>query len=393
MNSKRLAQSGTIKNMKFSLYSKGIGMMVGLILGAGIFAMPAAVARAGVWWGVGHFVIAFILMFVLQIWLAEIAFSTEAPKRFTGFARAWLGKGAERIAFLSVLVGYYGGFLAYGVLGGIFLSTLFPVFSVVEWSFLFFAVAGVLTLVNFRSIGAINFYLTIPLVLFIVILAWMALPEVSLHNFSSGSPALWFLPYGIFIFAFSGIAAVPETADILRRLSMRDVRNVIGISMGIVALFYLLFVYAVTGVTGIGTTDDALTGLASVLGNDVIAIGALIGFLAVITSYLALAADMKNIFNLDYKIPQTASWAYTVLPAPILFFLGISGFLDILSFVGSVVFGISGVLIFLMARNFHKAHPEHSHRFFSTKNPLSLLVLLFLIAGVLLELLQIGGVL
>lgn len=368
-------------------------MMIGLILGAGIFAMPAAVARAGIWWGAIHFIVAFILMLMLQMWFAEIAFLARTPERFTGFVRTWLGGKAERVAFLSVIIGYYGGFLVYGVLGGIFLSTFFPIFSAQTWSFLFFAASGLLVLASFRAIGAINFYLTIPLVLFIAVLAGIALPEISLGNFAGGDAALWFLPYGIFIFAFGGIAAIPETADILRRMTMRDVRNVISISMGVVAIFYIIFIFSVVGVTGSGTTDDALTGLASAIGRGVIVVGALIGFLAVITSYLALAADMKNIFYLDYKIPRSFSWALTVLPAPILFFFGFSEFLEIISFVGSVIFGISGVLIFYMARNFHKAHPEHSHRFLSTKNPFSILVLLFLVAGVLLELLRAGGVL
>jgi len=368
-------------------------MMVGLILGAGIFAMPAAVARAGIWWGMGHFIIAFTLMLMLQLWFAEIAFLARTPERFTGFVREWLGKGAERIAFISVVVGYYGGLLAYGVLAGIFLSALFPMLSALVWTWIFFAVAGLLVLVNFREIGVINFYLTVPLVLFIAVLAWMASPNISLENFSGGMSVLWFLPYGIFIFAFGGIAAIPETSDILRSLSIKDVRNVIFISMGVVAILYLVFIFSVVGVSGGGTTDDALTGLAALLGRGVIAVGAIIGFLAIITSYLALAADMKNIFFLDYKIPSVPAWVMTVLPAPVLFFLGFAAFLEILSFVGAVVFGISGVLIFLMARNFHRAHPKHSHPFLSTKNPTSILALLFLVAGVVLELLRLGGVL
>lgn len=375
------------------MYIRGIGMMIGLIFGAGIFAMPAAVARAGIGWGSLHFIVAFMLMLVIQLWFAEIAFLTKKRERFTGFVRRWLGEKAGHVAFISVIVGYYGGFLAYGVLGGIFLSQLFPVFSPAVWSFIFFGVSGVLTLFSFKEIGAINFYLTIPLVGFLVVLGGLAIPHMQTSHFGSGDSSLWFLPYGIFIFAFSGLAVIPETSDIMKRLTFRDMRNVIFISMGVTALLYLIFIITVVGVTGSVTTDDALSGLVAFIGREAIIIGAIIGFLAVLTSYISLAADMKNIFYLDYNIPPALSWTLSVLPAPVLFFLGFAHFLQILSFVGAVVFGVSGILIFLMARNFHKAHPEHRHALLSTKNPFSVLVLVFLIAGVLLELLQAGGVL
>ena len=40
------------------------------------------------------------------------------------------------------------------------------------------------------------------------------------------------------------------------------------------------------------------------------AIGSIIGFLAVFTSFIALAVDMKSMFRYDYKIPRFFAWLF-----------------------------------------------------------------------------------
>lgn len=367
------------------MYQKGIGMMLGLIFGAGIFALPAAVSRAGLWWGTAHFIAAFFIMLVTHLWFAEIAFLSDGKERFVGFVKKWLGHRFAFVSLLMVIVGYYGAFLAYGVLGGIFLSVLFPMYSSAFWALIFFALAAVLVYFDFRKIGVINFYLSIPLVLFVLYLSGLSLPHISLAHFSGGDAAFWFLPYGVFLFAFSGIAAIPETREIIRS-SLSDLRNVIVWSLIISAILYALFVFAIVGVTGEKTTDDALSGLTHIIGGKIIFIGAVMGFLAVFTSYLALAADMKNIFYLDYAIPHFISWLLTNIPAVTLYLLGFAQFLKILSFTGSVVFGLTGIFIFLMARNLHRTYPEHVHPILSTKKPFAFIVVMLLLAGVAIEL-------
>src|SRR3989338_6720640 len=46
------------------LYIKGIGMMAGLIIGAGVFALPYAFAQAGVFWGTVHLVISLFIVYL-----------------------------------------------------------------------------------------------------------------------------------------------------------------------------------------------------------------------------------------------------------------------------------------------------------------------------------------
>lgn len=366
--------------------------MLGLIFGAGIFALPAAVARAGIFWGSTHFAVSLVLMIVVHLWYAEVAYFSEDGGRFTGYVKKLIGPYSSRVSFLLILITYYGALLAYGILGGIFLNAIFPAFSQFFWSLIFFGLSGALSLSRFEKIGTLDFYLTIPLVLFVLYLGGYSLNAVDISNFASGESANWFLPYGIFIFSFGGIAAIPETRDIMRGFGIGDLRNVILISLLLSALLYAFFIFSVVGVTGENTTDDALTGLVSVLGSSAIFIGAIIGFLAVFTSYLSMAADMRNIFRMDYNFSGLPAWIFTVVPSLIIFILGATRLLEIVGFVGAVGLGVSAIFIFMMARKIHKKFPEHVHSWLSTKGVFAWLVLFLTLAGAAIELLRLGRI-
>ncbi len=72
------------------LYFKGIGMMVGMMFGAGIFALPFAFSRAGFFWGMVLFAAAFLIMLFLHFLYAEVAYFTKGKHRFTGYAEIFL---------------------------------------------------------------------------------------------------------------------------------------------------------------------------------------------------------------------------------------------------------------------------------------------------------------
>ncbi len=113
---------------------KAIGMLVGIIFGAGAFALPYAFMKAGVFWGTIHFFVALVLMIFLHYWYGEIAYFSEGRRRLTGYAEIFLGKKAKWFSFAITLFTDYGALFAYGLLGGIFLANIFAVSP-----FLFFA--------------------------------------------------------------------------------------------------------------------------------------------------------------------------------------------------------------------------------------------------------------
>ena len=370
---------------KLKLYRDGLGTLVGMIFGAGVFALPYSFSQAGVFWGSAHFFIAMFFMLVLHLMYGEVAFLTDGQHRFTGYVRKFLGRKAEVLAFFSTIFGYYGALLVYGILGGIFLKVFVPQISVAGLTLLFFVVSAVFGLFRFERIGTINFYLTIPIFIFIFYLLGLSFPLMRFENFLVGSSGNWFLPYGVWLFSLGGFAALPEARDIMRGSSLKDFRRVIIWSIVVSAVVYWLFVFSILGVSGSLTSEDALTGLAGAIGRPALLAGSLIGLIAVFTSYLAIVADLKSILVYDYGFKSFIGWFASVLPAPVLFFLGLTQLVPILGFVGVVGLGILGIFVLEMSRRLHLHFPEHKHLLLGPKKWLYWILVTGLVAGVILE--------
>lgn len=330
-------------------YVEGIGILVGMIFGAGVFALPYVTAQSGIAWGAFHLGLALAFMLILHYLYGEVAYYTGGEHRFVGYVRLLLGKRAAALALLLTLFGSYGAMVVYGVLGGVFFSSIVPLFSAFGWALIFFAAGGLLVLMRFEKIGTINFWLSIPLFLFVLVLAFAAGPHIKTENFLTGSGALWFLPYGAFLFSLGGFATIPETRDIFRGVPFRHFRNVIVFSLSLTAIFYGLFVFSVVGINGAAASEDALTGLLPALGRGMFLAGSFIGFLAVFTSFIALASDLKQLFIDDLKRGAASAWYFTVIPAPLLFMFGANNFIKAISIVGALGLGIGGIFIVLMA--------------------------------------------
>ena len=337
------------------LYIKGIGMMTGLIIGAGVFALPYAFAQAGVFWGTVHLVVSLFIVYLLHQWYGEVSFYTKGRHRFVGYVEMYLGKKAKFFSMLTTLGSYYFSLLIYAIMGGIFLAnftSLFNGHTVKFMTLLFFATGGLMALFKVSRIAEINFYLTLPIIGFIVYLLFFSFPYIKAENFFSAGNLFfnknWFLPYGVWLFSLTGFSAIPPTRDIFFNSNIKSFKRVISISLFLAATVYIIFVFSILGVSGPFTTVDALSGIKAVMGAKVMAIGSIIGFLAVFTSFIALSVDMKSMFRYDYKIHRFPAWLLVIIPPIILYLKDINGFINILAITGSVGMGILGIFIVLM---------------------------------------------
>jgi len=339
---------------------KAIGIMVGMMFGAGIFALPYAFAQAGAFWGVAFFIVAFSVLFVLMILYSEITYFTKGQHRFPGYVEKYLGKTHKKIAFVATVASYYGSLLVYALLAGLFLSNISLRLDAVELTTIFFIVGAFLAYLNLSKVATVNFYLTVPLLGFVVYQLFIAVPFIETSNFitnlSFAPIGEWFLPYGIWLFSLGGFSVLPEACDLFfdknnhnkSTIKIKKFKRIVIASLTLTAAIYFVFVFSVWGVSGLGTTQDAFSGIVGVLGPKGLFVGSLIGFLAVATSYLALTSVTKHIFNYDYKMPKFLSWVFAVVPPMALFFLGIEDFVTVLGIIGTIGMGIIGVYIIMM---------------------------------------------
>lgn len=374
-------------------YLRGIGILTGMIFGAGVFALPYAFARAGAFWGLIHFVSAFLIICFLHLWYGEVAYFFSEKHRITGYAEKLLGNKAKHLVFITSVIAYYGSLVVYGLLGGIFLSNLFKFWGVEIsaglFSVLFFAVGGLLILTRLKKLADINLYLVIPLFAFTFYLFFRYLGQVNFSNFTSSFDGSflnfkkdWFLPYGVWFFSLSGFSALPEVKDLVSGVSLKKFKLVILSGICLCALAYMGFIFSIFGVSGNESTPDALLGLAEKTGSGALILGSLIGIIAVFTSYIALALDMKDIYKYDYNLPEIRAWFLAAIPPVLLYWAGVCDFVKTLSLIGAFGMGCIGIFIILMNDKLHK-NLSQNREIFWKKSLVRKFLEYFVLAGVL----------
>jgi len=327
---------------------EGFGMLIGVVIGAGLFGLPASFSKAPLHWNLALFAGVFLLSLLLHYLLASIVYITPGKHRFPGYVQKYLGQRAETIATIFTILSSYGAMLAYGVLGALFLQNIFGI-SFLAGGVAFFILGGFLFFLSLQEVGKINFYLTLPLLAFILILAAKLFPHIHGENFLAAGERSWFLAYGILVFAFGGYSALPDLHDILGHASRLIFKRIIFWTLFVSGIFYLIFIFSVLGVAGKAVTQEALSGLGSYLGRGVAVIGSLIGIFTVFRAYVGFGSGLKLMLHYDYNISKRMGWLLAFLPPVLLFLTGFVDLVEILSIVGSVGLGIFAVFILLMA--------------------------------------------
>ena len=367
-----------------------LSTLVGTIIGAGIFGLPYVVAKSGIIPGVFYFVLLGGVVMILHLMFGEIALRTTEKHRLIGYASLYLGNWAKKLVTVSTVVGIVGALLAYIIIGGDFLyivlGSFIPLsnfaFAIVLWF--------VLSLFILRGIQAIaKTELLMDIILFAVVgvIFVFALPHFQLQNFMLFDSLHVFLPYGVVLFSFLGLSAIPEIAELFKHTSeKRSLDNLIVWSSVICGGLFFAFTLFVVGVSGAATSQDALSGLIPFLGEKVVLLGAVFGLVAIAGSFLVLGNYLKNSLRYDYKVPYGISVAVAIFSPILLFLLGLREFIFVIGVVGALVAGLEGSVIALIYRTIKEKgdrEPEYSLRI---PQPILFGVVALLVVGAFLEL-------
>lgn len=367
---------------------RAILLLSGMIIGAGMFAIPFSFAQTGFWLGAAELAVLSAVVLGLHLLYAEIVLATPQFHRMPGYVRRYLGRVPAALSWVSSLFGIAGTLLAYLIVNTIFLQTIAAYGGMnapsLWWVGILVGVIAVITFFPLKREATINSVLTTFEIAFIVILPLFLLSHVFAANVMGIHAEHLFVPFGVLLFALSGGSVIPDMITVLGR-NRRKVRLAVVIGSLIPTLLYFFFAYAVVGVTGSATSAEAIAGLERALGGNVAWWASIAGFLAVLTSYIALSANMQAMLRLDMGVPRRAAWfAASALP-PVLYLVGFQNFIAIISVVGIFAFGIDGALFFFMGRAVRKKQ--------NIRSPLASLVgsaiLAVIITGVIVELLRI----
>ncbi|MBI3420469.1 MAG: hypothetical protein HY006_00210 [Candidatus Sungbacteria bacterium] len=374
-------------------FLEAVLLLSGMIIGVGMFAIPFSFVQTGFWPGIMELSVLACVVTALHLLYGEIVTATPKFHRMPGYIRTYLGKEAAGVSWISTLFGTIGTLLAYLIVGSLFLQTILArVVPNVNLGLLaagLTCIVGLITFFPLRKESAINGMLTLFEIAFITGLSLLLLPKVSFVSLGGMHLNNLFFPYGVLLFSLSGGSVIPDLVTILGRNKMR-VRGAIVLGSLIPAVLYGLFAFAVVGVTGSATSTEAIAGLERVVGGNIAFWASAAGFLAVLTSFIALSKNFQALLSLDMGLRSSLAWVSASIIPFALYLAGFRNFIAIIGIVGVVAFGVDGILFLLMGRNVRRRQGNRS----PVMALVSYVILAVIVIGVVAELARFlnGGV-
>lgn len=341
--------------MLSSPFFRAVSLLIGTIIGAGIFGIPYVTVQAGYPVGLAWLIGLTILTLVIKFAYAKVilSFDDHHPHQLTGYGEHYFGKAGKFTAAGILLVGHWGALVAYIAGMGEFGATLLGQPDLSFWaSVIVFAVGTVLILGGLRTISELESIITLLLVVMVLGLGVVGLGKINTFNLLPFSTAYilnstsFLAPYGVIFGSLSGWAVLPEIATILKSAQPDNVkhpvfhvalRRVILVGVLTAAVVYAIFQFTVVGISGAATSEEAIRGLVPYFSPEIIRAGAVFGLLAMGTSFLTLAYSLRDMFDFDFGLKPLTAVILTMVPPFCIFLLGLRSFI--------LAFGLTGIWI------------------------------------------------
>jgi amino acid permease len=350
-----------------------LAVLVGTIIGAGIFGLPYVVSKSGVLPSFFYFIVLGIAALLVQLIFGEIVLRTEGKLRIVGYAQKYFGRPGKILITVSTVIGLVGSLLAYGILAGDFLEIAFSSsglanINLSSFTFTLIFLSGLSFFIfrGLKTIAPAEIFTNIVFFLIIFVIFFIGLPKLNFDNFFLINTDNLFLPYGVVMFSLIGWMAIPEINDMLKSHDeKRNLKKIIIIAASFCALLYLCFSLVVFGISGKNTSIETLQGLVPFLGTKIIFFGALAAVVTLIDSFLIIGLSLRNTLIYDLKLSKfSASSIVCGLPI-ILFLAGFQSFIGTIGFMGTILGAVDGIMIVLIyqkAKKDYSREPEYSLR-------------------------------
>lgn len=321
--------------------------LIGTIIGAGVFGVPAVLQRTGIVTGSVIFWIVALALLATHLLFAEIISRDKIRSRLPGYAGRILGRWAERVGAVTHSFQLIGANLAYLILGGGFLAVIANRFGIYDgmlfWQCVFWA-GGVITVMSgLRIMAEIEADMTWMLLAVMVIMIILAIPQAS---FDGAPMSNWLQAHtalGVFLFALSGFTVIPEVYEISGK-NMRRTRIAITLASLISALLTWLFGVSIA-LAGNNLDLTSPASLNALFPDGVWWILPFFGFLAVATSFITSAFDLQAMYVYDLKFRRWVSLALTMGVPLLLLFVTRRDFIGTLDTAGGLFGAANGLLV------------------------------------------------
>ncbi len=351
--------------------------LVGITVGAGVFSLPYVFYKAGFYTGLLVTFLTAVISLIVLLYLGEIVLRTKGKHQLSGLAEKYLGKKGKTIMFIANILSIYGALAAYTIGSGQALTAIFGGDSL-AFSILFFIIVSLVVFFSINLISKFESAFSPLKIIIALILSFLLFGFFDMKNVSGFSFNNILIPYGVALFAFTGISAVPEMNEELK--NKKHMMGAIILGMLITFIIYLLFVFSVIG--SVGDVGEVATTSLLGFGKGVGIFANLFALLAMGTAFVVLGFALKENLTLDYKMHNFPSWLIVISVPLVLVLTGFFGFVKLIELSGAVAIGIIFIMILLMhsiAKRTGDRIPEYE---FTNNKILKFVLFLILVIGI-----------
>ena len=201
-------------------FIKAVAILMGTVIGAGIFGLPFAFSKSGFLIGVVYLFLFFIVLLIGKFCYAELILRTKDDLEMPGYANKYLGKWGKTLITVSLVLGIYAALTAYTIGVGEFLDIILsPLIGGTPfvWSFIFWAFASIVVLIGINVISRLEMFMSAGLIFVVFFIFILTYPHVDINNLKIINFDNIFFPYGIVLFALGGATAIPLMRKILTK--------------------------------------------------------------------------------------------------------------------------------------------------------------------------------
>ena len=340
----------------------GVLNLVGTVIGAGIFAIPSLMVSFGVVYATLIFVGVSLFMLLTGLLLGEVCLRTTDTIGFLGFIKKYIPQD-KRWANSVVMLNFIGACIAYTYLAAHFLQGLFGVTNAHALSTLAYTILVVfVSFKGYQLIKKSDFFLTIGLLLVLIALAFKFFTDASfdIAPLVSTNPPNFIIAFGVFVFALSGISAIPPIEASLRAHEKNKLTKIIVVGSLLASVLTLLFSFAVISYIGPTVSDDVVSSLVFMNSRGILVLFSLFGLLAVITSHVMMVAQLTTIFSTDLKMQRTTMYGVIYGLPLVVVVSNIVNLTSFLHYLGVLLGGLVGIIVGRLVLAIHTQGP-HDH--------------------------------
>lgn len=328
-------------------------MMASLIIGAGMFSLPYVFARSGVIAGTIYLILMALVAIEVHRSYAEVIEAGGEGHRFAGYAAKYLGKGGELAGGAAVIGGIIMTLTIYLTLSTSFISLIFPSVPGFAAALTFWVFGSAMIAVGIRKFAGLDtiFFLGIVAITLAVMVFGALFGDGNILTLRPTDLSGIFLPLAPILFSLSGRSAISSMKEYFteKKYDRKNFIRAIVLGTLIPAFVYIAFVFGVTALSPQGVTTDAVSGLSHLPFVFLYAAGVL-GFFAIITSYVFLGMELRGILEKDMRMKHILALSVSIILPAVLYFSGFNNFIFLIGFVGGVFLAFESIIVIMMRR-------------------------------------------